>query len=242
MSKSSLTFPNSVQHKPWRALSISLFVLITGVLGLLLIQNPLLNQSHDIRNQASTGFNATLSNMSGLVGSKPDIPESQTLIIDEANIPSRDGSDLLRIRDVFCTMDVKVCEDGSTVSRDPSRNCEFYTCPDERAQTPTANDNDSLIRTPSPAFSPIPVATPTITTRTTASSPAVIPPISSPGLCKSADITNNGKVDITDYTALMNQFMKTSSRQDIQALSGDLNCDGVVNLIDYSLLIKNLQL
>lgn len=31
--------------------------------------------------------------------------------------------------DSVCTMDVKECWDGSFVSRNPSRNCEFYPCP-----------------------------------------------------------------------------------------------------------------
>ena len=31
--------------------------------------------------------------------------------------------------DSVCTMDVKECWDGSFVSRNPSRNCEFYACP-----------------------------------------------------------------------------------------------------------------
>lgn len=30
---------------------------------------------------------------------------------------------------VFCTMDVKMCSDGSYVGRDPENNCEFYACP-----------------------------------------------------------------------------------------------------------------
>ncbi|TVQ81364.1 MAG: hypothetical protein EA369_00160 [Bradymonadales bacterium] len=33
---------------------------------------------------------------------------------------------------VFCTMDVKECPDGSFVSRDPSKNCEFFPCPEAR--------------------------------------------------------------------------------------------------------------
>lgn len=29
----------------------------------------------------------------------------------------------------ICTMDAKVCADGSTVSRNPARNCAFNDCP-----------------------------------------------------------------------------------------------------------------
>jgi hypothetical protein len=31
---------------------------------------------------------------------------------------------------VFCTMDAKVCPDGSAVGRDPANGCEFFPCPD----------------------------------------------------------------------------------------------------------------
>jgi hypothetical protein len=30
---------------------------------------------------------------------------------------------------VFCTMDAKLCPDGSYVGRDATRNCEFKPCP-----------------------------------------------------------------------------------------------------------------
>lgn len=30
---------------------------------------------------------------------------------------------------VACTMDAKICDDGSSVGRDPNNNCEFYACP-----------------------------------------------------------------------------------------------------------------
>ena len=33
---------------------------------------------------------------------------------------------------VYCTMDVKMCSDGSYVGRDPGNNCEFYDCPKKR--------------------------------------------------------------------------------------------------------------
>ncbi len=30
----------------------------------------------------------------------------------------------------FCAQDVKLCEDGTYVSRDPTNNCEFKSCPE----------------------------------------------------------------------------------------------------------------
>lgn len=31
--------------------------------------------------------------------------------------------------EVFCTMDVQVCPDGSHVARDPENDCQFGNCP-----------------------------------------------------------------------------------------------------------------
>jgi hypothetical protein len=31
----------------------------------------------------------------------------------------------------FCTMDARICSDGSAVGRDPNNGCAFYPCPDE---------------------------------------------------------------------------------------------------------------
>jgi hypothetical protein len=35
--------------------------------------------------------------------------------------------------DMICTMDVKMCPDGSYVSRDGARDCAFAPCPNEQA-------------------------------------------------------------------------------------------------------------
>jgi len=59
------------------------------------------------------------------------------------------------------------------------------------------------------------------------------------GLCKTADLTGDGKIDIRDYSILVSQFMDTGPHTTLPA---DLNCDGKVDLIDYSLLIRNLNL
>lgn len=31
--------------------------------------------------------------------------------------------------EIVCTLDIKICPDGSEVSRDPNSNCEFSQCP-----------------------------------------------------------------------------------------------------------------
>ncbi len=34
-------------------------------------------------------------------------------------------------KEIACTMEVKICDDGSSVSRNADLNCEFDACPDE---------------------------------------------------------------------------------------------------------------
>lgn len=41
---------------------------------------------------------------------------------------------------VFCTMDAKMCPDGSYVGRDPENNCEFYDCPSEDEEQNSCNN------------------------------------------------------------------------------------------------------
>ena len=39
------------------------------------------------------------------------------------------GCALTQPPDVACTMEAKVCADGSYVGRNPAKNCEFNPCP-----------------------------------------------------------------------------------------------------------------
>lgn len=39
------------------------------------------------------------------------------------------GCALTKPPDVACTMEAKVCPDGSYVGRNPAKNCEFNPCP-----------------------------------------------------------------------------------------------------------------
>lgn len=59
------------------------------------------------------------------------------------------------------------------------------------------------------------------------------------GLCKTSDLTGDSRTDIQDYTFLISQFMTSGARATLPA---DLNCDGIVDLIDYSLLKRNFNL
>ncbi len=52
-----------------------------------------------------------------------------------------------------------------------------------------------------------------------------------------ADINDDAAVDISDYSLLVSEFMKTNN-----FIVSDLNCDGIVDLSDYSLLIGNISL
>jgi hypothetical protein len=47
-----------------------------------------------------------------------------------------------------CTMDVKICPDKSTVSRDPENNCQFPPCPTPATEAPTRRQDGNL--TPPP--------------------------------------------------------------------------------------------
>eukprot|EP00546_Thalassionema_frauenfeldii_P004322 CAMPEP_0178911546 /NCGR_PEP_ID=MMETSP0786-20121207/9760_1 /TAXON_ID=186022 /ORGANISM="Thalassionema frauenfeldii, Strain CCMP 1798" /LENGTH=681 /DNA_ID=CAMNT_0020584015 /DNA_START=360 /DNA_END=2405 /DNA_ORIENTATION=- len=46
---------------------------------------------------------------------------------------------------VFCTMDVKTCPDGSYVGRDPSNGCAFDPCPTELYETTSSNPCDTVL-------------------------------------------------------------------------------------------------
>lgn len=50
-----------------------------------------------------------------------------------------------------------------------------------------------------------------------------------------ADINNDGKVNINDYTILSSQLMMTGNN------SADLNGDGIVNLMDFTIMMSEFQ-
>jgi hypothetical protein len=43
---------------------------------------------------------------------------------------------------VVCTMDAKLCPDGSSVGRDPQNNCEFRACPGDDS---TDGEDDATV-------------------------------------------------------------------------------------------------
>lgn len=51
--------------------------------------------------------------------------QTQNQSSDEENLPYDDEQDA-----IFCAQDVKQCADGTFVSRDPEKNCEFEPCPE----------------------------------------------------------------------------------------------------------------
>ena len=72
--------------------------------------------------------------MTGFIFGQTTIPESPTPPLEETQpAPSQRPSDSLSEpteEPVFCTMDAKLCPDGSSVGRQPP-NCEFAPCPGE---------------------------------------------------------------------------------------------------------------
>jgi len=51
-----------------------------------------------------------------------------------------------------------------------------------------------------------------------------------------ADLNNDGRVNLIDYSIMVNDLFKTGPN-----LPADINKDGKVNLIDYSILVTNLS-
>jgi len=48
---------------------------------------------------------------------------------------------------LYCTMDAKICPDGTGVGRDPGNNCEFFPCPtvDRCSLVPDAGSCEAAI-------------------------------------------------------------------------------------------------
>jgi hypothetical protein len=59
-------------------------------------------------------------------------------------------------------------------------------------------------------------------------------PTPSPGVAIVGDINGNGKVDISDFDMLMNNWGKTGT-----GIQGDLDHNGVVDILDFNLLMAN---
>jgi len=93
--------------------------------------------------------------------------------------------------------------------------------------------------TPSPSVRPTPVLQPIATP--------------SPRLPRPADLNGDGRVNLLDYTILIQGFFRnaavepesspsTPALTTQEAFSRDINSDGKINLLDYSSLIQELQL
>lgn len=57
--------------------------------------------------------------------------DKETTFTKSYSFPRVVRTGIKKISDVYCTEDVKICEDGTVVSRDPTNDCEFKPCPDE---------------------------------------------------------------------------------------------------------------
>jgi hypothetical protein len=62
---------------------------------------------------------------------------------------------------------------------------------------------------------------------------------------QSADVTNDGKVDLRDWSAISHQIAQTANMawtvtaaDDKAVQRMDVNCDGVVNVVDADLVAK----
>lgn len=80
-----------------------------------------------------------------------------------------------------------------------------------------------------PPTTPTPTSSVTVTTTPTPIISGVISPI--PG-----DVNSDGKITLVDMSALLSKWSKVA----VEAGKADLNNDGVVNTVDYSMMIKIL--
>ncbi|MCL4367533.1 hypothetical protein M1563_05195 [Patescibacteria group bacterium] len=81
--------------------------------------------------------------------------------------------------------------------------------------------------TPTPTPTPLPTKAPT---STPTPPPGVTP---TPQLAPNYDLNNDGRVDFADLSAVLSNFGKNNS-------VADLNHDGIVNTVDYSIMIRVL--
>ncbi|MFC1626686.1 right-handed parallel beta-helix repeat-containing protein [Patescibacteria group bacterium] len=73
-----------------------------------------------------------------------------------------------------------------------------------------------------------------LTSTPTPTVPSTITPTPTQSACNAADINQNGIVDISDYSLLIIDLLKTSPSNP----RADINKDGIVDISDYSLLIQ----
>ena len=57
--------------------------------------------------------------------------DKETTFTKSYSFPRVVRTGIKKISDIYCTEDVKICEDGTVVSRDPNNDCEFKPCPGE---------------------------------------------------------------------------------------------------------------
>lgn len=102
-------------------IAASIFLVLTAlVAGLVLV-----NSNQDVRNQAAT--TECLARPSCL-----DLP-NPCKIAEPAQgwCPAEHKNSDLKNDSVVCTMEAKICPDGSSVGRNANNNCEFDPCPNE---------------------------------------------------------------------------------------------------------------
>lgn len=150
---------------------------------------------------------------------------------------------------LVCTTDIKTCPDGTTeVSRNPSLNCDFNQCP--AVVTPSVSPSSSPVSSVTPGGA---ICTADVKKCSDGSYVARNPfqncqfsacpgevevsPSPGPTCDTSADFDANGRVDILDYSTLAADFFSSGPN-----LQTDLNCDLLVDLIDYTLFVQSFSL
>jgi pectate lyase len=121
-------------------------------------------------------------------------------------------------------------DDGKSITASGYSNLELYInqlAQGENVPIPTP------VPTPEPTLEPTPVPTPIPTPIPT---PVPTPePTPAPTCPLDADLSNDNRVDIDDYTLLVRDFFTEG-----ESIPSDINCDKIVDIDDYVVLIRGL--
>lgn len=156
---------------------------------------------------------------------------------------------------VACTMDAKICPDGTAVGRDPKLGCEFPACPSSTSPVNPAASCGNRICEPGeadqencPSCPPgqkvcpmyacqlVPGSCPQDCQNDWATPRPTPKPTPQPAFSK-ADLNQDGRVDLLDFSIMSSEFFKVHDK-----MRADLNGDGRVDLLDFSILNQQFQL
>jgi len=159
-----------------------------GVITYSSVQNGAVNTGDSFETIATLKFVARKAGDVTIANFSATDSMSLQYIVDDAGKPTNEQKNILgtvsplkiTISDTTpppaCTKEAKICPDGSTVGRNPDKNCEFDACP-APVPTPTPTPTPS----PTPSISPSPSPTPVVSPNPTPSPSPSPSPTPTPG-------------------------------------------------------------